>query len=312
MKTLLSATLLFLAPAAALATSPVPEDTYGSLTGKVKITQVMCIRAPCPPIVEVVADSGVSVSVHAEMLRDVESLRGKEITVKGLVSGHSMNVTAVAPGRSHDFVTGTVRDTTVCDRMIPANCRYGVDLVTADGGVVKVTDEKYAKGLASLDGATVSIKGKVTSTPCPPGQMCIQLYQPTLWPMSGANIWVKGRLSHAFHTMEVTDPPVEKAKYFLEFPNGSASAVFTGKNWNGLVERTAWFSGAFDGDKFRATKSGYAVVPDPIVEPIFPWSNGGVTGGGSNVGLNDSTDGAVVAGGASSAAGAQAAGMARE
>ena len=112
--------------------------------------------------------------------------------------------------------------------------------------------------------------------------------------------------------MDVTFPPTEKAKYFLELPNGNAAAVFTGKNWNGLVERTAWFSGAFDGDKFRATRSGHAVIPDPIVEPIFPWSNGGVTGGGLNVGLNDSTDGAVVAGGAGSAAAAQGAGMLRD
>lgn len=312
MKTTLFATLLALVPVAAFAAPSEAPETYGAFTGKVKLTQVMCIRAPCYPIVEVVGDDGSTMHVRGEMLRDVESLRGKEITVKGLVSNGSMNVSAVAPGRSKDFVTGTVRNTTVCDRMIPATCRYSVDIETPEGGVIKVTDEKYAKGLSELDGATISIKGKVTNTPCPPGQICIQLYQPTLWPMSGAHIWVKGRLSHAFHTMEVTDPPQEKAKYFLEFPNGSAAAVFTSKNWNNLVERTAWFSGAFDGDKFRATKSGYAVIPDPIVEPIFPWSNGGVTGGGSNVGLNDSTDGAVVAGGANSAAGAQAAGMARE
>lgn len=311
MKTLLATLLLTLAPALAFATSPVPENTYGSLTGKVKITPVMCIRAPCPPIVEVVADTGVSVSIRGAMLRDVESLRGKEVTVKGMISGHSMNVTAVAPGRSHDFVTGVVNDTTVCDRMVPANCRYSVDIQTADGGVVKVTDEKYAKGLASLDGATVSIKGKVTNTPCLPGQICIQLYQPTLWPMSQAHIWVKGRLSHAFHTMDVTYPPAEKSKYFLEFANGNAAAVFTGKNWNGLVEREAWFSGAFDGDKFRATRSGHAVIPDPIVEPIFPWSNGGVTGGGLNIDLDDSTNGAVASGTASAAA-AQGAGMLRD
>ena len=310
MKTLL-ALLAFAAPAAAFATSPVPADTFGSLTGTVKITTVYCIRAPCPPMVSVEGANGVSVAITGALLRDVESLRGKEITVKGLVSGHTMNVTAVAPGRSHNFVTGTVRNTTVCDRMIPATCRYSVDLEQLDGSVIKVTDEKMAKGLSTLDGALVSVKGNVTNTPCPPGQMCIQLYQPTLWPDHRANIWVRGNLSHAYHTMEVTYPPTEKAKYFLGFPNGGAAAVFTGKNYQNLVERDAWFSGSFDGDKLRVTKSGYAVVPDPAIS-IFPWS-GGVVDGGSNVPLDSDTNGgAAVVAATGSVGAAQGAGILRD
>ena len=294
MKTLLATTLLALAPIAAQAApSAEPAEVYGSFTGRVKITQVMCIRAPCYPIVEVIGDKGEVMHVRGEMLRDVESLRGKEITIKGDVSnGTSMNVTAVAPGRSKSFVTGTVRNTTVCTRSLPPQCRYSVDIVTPDGGVVKVTDEKYAKGLSELDGATVSIKGNVTNTPCPPGQVCIQLYQPTLWPDSQANIWVKGKLSPAYHIM-LYQPGVEYAKYFLGFPNGNQAAVFTKKNWNDRIDADAWFSGKFDGDKFRATTAGYGMVPDPAIDPFLPW-NGGVADG-SNVPRDASTDGAVVA-----------------
>ena len=309
MKTLL-ALLVFAAPAVAFATSPVPDNTFGSLTGTVKITPVVCVRTPCPPMVTVEGANGVSVRVTGELLRDVESLRGKEITVKGVVSGHTMNVSAVAPGRSQDFVTGIVHNTTVCDRMVPANCRYSFDIEQIGGGIIKVTDEAFAKGLSQLDGALVSVKGNVTSGPCRAGQICIALYQPTLWPDHRANIWVRARLSPAYHTMEAVYPPVEHAKYFGEFANGNSSAIFTGKNYDKLIDRDVWFSGAFDGDKFRVTKSGSPVVPDPIVEPIFPWSNGGVTGG-SNVSIGANTNGgdAVASG---SAGAAQGAGMLRD
>jgi hypothetical protein len=311
MKTTLFATLLSLVPVAALAVpTEGPAETYGAFTGKVKLTQVMCIRAPCYPIVELVGDDGSSMNIRGEMLRDVESLRGKEITVKGLVSNGSMNVSAVAPGRSKDFVTGTVRNTTSCNKMLPPVCNYSVDIVTADGGVVRVTDEKYAKGLSQLDGATVSIKGTVTNTPCPPGMMCIQLYQPTLWPLNGANIWVKGRISDALIATTWAEG-VEAPRYYIGFPNGGESFLYTNKMWHDRIDADAWFSGAFDGEKFRATKAGYGMVPDPLVDPFFPW--GGNESTGSNVGLNDDTDGdVVVAGGASSAAGAQSAGMARQ
>ena len=106
MKTLF-ALLAFAAPAVAFATSLIPHPVYGSLTGTVKITPVVCVRAPCPPVVTVEGDNGISVKVTGELLRDVESLRGKEITVKGVIDGRGMNVTSVAPGRSHDFVTGS-------------------------------------------------------------------------------------------------------------------------------------------------------------------------------------------------------------
>lgn len=308
MNTTLFAALLALAPLAAQAAPTAePAETYGTFTGRVKITQVMCIRAPCPPIVEIVGDDGEVLHVRGSMLRDVESLRGKEITVKGNVRGGSMDVSALAPGRSKSFVTGTVRNTTVCTRSLPPQCRYSVDIVTADGGVVKVTDEKFAKGLSQLDGATVSIKGTVTNTPCPPGRVCIQLYQPTLWPDSQANIWVKGTLENAYHIM-LYQPGVEYANYFLRFPNGGQTAVFTKKNWSDRVDSEAWYSGSFDGDKFRATKAGYGMVPDPAIQP-FPWSIG--ANDGSNVSRDASTDGAVSATPAGAQA-AQGAGMLRD
>ena len=131
------------------------------------------------------------------------------------------------------------------------------------------------------------------------------------WPDHRANIWVRGNLSHAYHTMEVTYPPTEKAKYFLGFPNGGAAAVFTGKNYQNLIERDAWFSGSFDGDKLRVTKSGYAVVPDPAIS-IFPWS-GGVVDGGSNVPLDSDTNGgAAVVAATGSVGAAQGAGILRD
>ena len=314
MKKTLIAALLALAPAAALA-APVeePTESFEAVTGAVRITPILCIRAPCPPIVEVVSKDGTSVAIRGPMLRDVESLRGKEITVKGRLSSDGvMNVTGVVPGRSKEFVTGVVKDTTVCDRMVPPSCRYSVEIHTPDGGVVRVTDEKYAEGLAKLDGATVSIKGTVTNTPCPPGRICIQLYQPTLWPHPKANIWVKGELSPAYH-IALYQPGVELSKYFLGFPNGNALPVFTGKNWNDRVERDAWFAGRFDGEKFRATRAGYPVVPDPIVEPIFPWTGTGPTSGGANVTRAADTDGEAVAAGGEAATGeAAAAGMLRD
>lgn len=307
------AALLVAAPLTALAQpAGIPgELEHRTITGRIAVTQVMCIRAPCYPMVEIVDDAGNRTSIGGTLLRDVESLAGQgDVTVKGWSSGGSLDVNAVAPGRSKNFVTGVVKDLTFCASPEDAStCSYAVELQPLDGGApVRITEPKTARGLSRMDGAIVSVKGSVTNTPCPPGQMCIQLFQPTLWPHSQANVWVKGNLSDAL-IATLWPAGVEPARYFARFPNGNEGFVYTTKNWSNRLGTDVWMAGRFDGDKFRATKAGRTVWTDEVVEPM-PW-DGPVPLAGSNVPRDACTD-AVAAVQGPATSGAASAGMARD
>ena len=304
---LLTAAALVFAPLAAQATSLHPDTFDKTVTGKVQITPIMCITTPCYPIVELVTDAGERYAIKGSMLRDVESLAGQGyITVTGSTLSGGLDVEALAPGKSKSFVTGTVKDVSVCNTAMPADCQYAVELHALDGKIISITDEKVAKGLSKMDGALVSVKGTVTNTPCPPGTVCIQLYKPTLWPLAGANIWVRGALSDAMSAV-FWAPGVEIPRYFAGFPNGNQANVYTSKNWSSRYGADAWLSGAFDAEgKFRATKAGLGIYVDV---PFTPWDAS--TAVGSNVSRDASTEGGAVAS-TQQAGGAAGAGMKRD
>lgn len=307
----LVAALFTAAPLAAFA-QPVAENlAHKTITGRIKVTPVLCVTTPCYPLVEIVDDNSNRTSIRGNLLRDVESLAGQgDVTVQGWTSGGSLDVTALAPGRGKSFVTGVVTDLTYCESPDDAStCDYAVELQPLDGGEpVRITQEKTARGLSKMDGAIVSVKGTRTNTPCPPSAaVCIQLYQPTLWPHPQANVWVKGNLSDAL-IATTWAPGVEPARYFARFQNGNEGLVYTTKNWANRLGTDVWMSGSFDGDKFRATKAGRSVWTDEIpVEPM-PWD--GVPLSGTNVQRGQATD-AVAGADRPAAGGAQGAGMAR-
>ena len=292
MKKLLLAALFALLPAAAQAVSSPAPVLDGSFTGKVVVTQVMCIRAPCYPIVEVVGAKGQRIGVSGMALRDIQAFEGRTITVKGSRNVHgAFEVESFAPGKSSEFVSGIVRDRTRCTRSLPPQCPYAAGIATAQGEV-EVTDPAFAKKLSRLDGAEVIVKGRVFNKPCPAGRVCIALYQPVLDPDERANIFIKGRLSPAYHIMRVPRPGEEWANYFLTVGGEKNIAIYSKKNWSNRLESVMWLAGRFDGDKFRATKSSDSVAVDPAIEPL-PWD--GPAADGANVSREGNTTGGVVA-----------------
>lgn len=297
MKKMILSAMMALVPGTALATSLHPDTfQYAEFTGRVKVETIFCVTYPCPPRVYLEGKDGSQVTIKGELLRDVEAFAGKVVTVKGTKYDASIDFTSgivatdFAPGPWTNFVTGRVVDLADC----PPNamCAPQLGLEALDGTVTPIAGSmEYETKLSALIGATVTLRGRQEIEPacdlCMGGQLVFR-------PNEEANVYLKGRLSPAYHIMVVPEPGQEFAEHFLELPNGRAVPLF-GEGHHDKNDRTVWVAARFEHDyrganilRIRGVSEG--VIPDPAIEPL-PWDVASAQG--SNVDRNADTDGAV-------------------
>ncbi len=262
-----------------------------SVTGTIEVSYPRCVDASCRPIVHLRAGDEIW-EVTGEYFRDLEAFHRKTVTVQGRKDTgngeRKLDVVGFAPGRSREFVTGVVRDTSGCDRTIPSHCHYSVEIQTSWGMPIKVLDPALAQELSQLDGATVTVRGTVARPRCPPGARCMGGGPLELVPTAGSNLSVKGVLKTLLHTTEVREPGFENATHGLALPNGAFVPVYAKYRWTDRIDSTVWLTGRFDGRKLHVTRASKSIKPDEL--PIDLGS--GSPADGANVARGADTDGA--------------------
>jgi len=300
MNRILAALVLFSVPFTALA-APSSEGpmihpiapTY-ELTGKV---QVLYPRCPgCPPVVRVQNGDEGYTTIKGDLALDVAAFDGKVVTVKGEGNGTNFEASGFAPGKSNQFVTGTVE--LVAPNCPPnARCAQKVYLNTGDRKIL--VGDGYQYGLTSLEGAKVTIRGEVVSYRC---LGC----EPTLHVDASRNIWVRGRIEKLSHGMN-------GQTHTATLDNGS-SILVSGPKWADRNFNTIWMSGKMTYERisgapmFKATSGSKGV---PVVAAILPFPRGLGDASGANVSRDSGTTGGV-AGSATNVAPASGAGILRD
>lgn len=278
MKNLSAAALLMMAvPFSAFA-----DDGYkvypDSVTGKVKVDVVMCIRAPCPPMVSVVDAAGNETSVSGPVSDDLVVFAGKTVTLNGATGAAGFEAKAFAPGVSNTFIDAVVEDKSSC---MGGNgpCLTRV-LLHAGSETLEVKDPAEATMLRAFDGATVILRGKAT----PPGY---RGSTPPKFDLSSQAVYVKGTLEKlAYGTNGQT--------HTLAFPNGDSLLVSSTQGpWADRDGAPVWLRGTLGQElisglpMLRATWAS-GIVFDNTTDPGLPAPMDAMSTG-SNVGRDSAT-----------------------
>lgn len=265
MKAILTAAALLLAPALAHAStaSHVPMET---VTGRVHSQIVYCFRAPCPPILTLVDGDGNVMNVRGEMAKDLGAFDGAIVTVKGAMNRDGLEPVSFAPGRSSNFITGTVKDVTNC----PMNARCVPQVAVVMNGVEYKVDSKLAHDLISITGATVTVRGTTEGT--------------NFTQTHGTNVIVRGNLRALEHVLN-------GESHMMMFDDGNTMMIAGKPSWSDRNYANVWISGKFGVDPisnssvFLGSKASRAIYIEPAIEPMPQ----GLAVSGANVGRNGDT-----------------------
>lgn len=132
-----------------------------SVTGKVNVQYVQCVRAPCPPIVTVVDAAGVETNVAGTLGEELVVFAGETVTLNGKTGADGFEAQAFAPGTRNDFINAVVEDKSSC---MGGNgpCLTRVLLHTGSE-TLEVKDPAEATMLRAFDGARVILRGTATA-----------------------------------------------------------------------------------------------------------------------------------------------------
>src|SRR4051812_43632936 len=156
--------LLTLAAATLVSTTAMAEQTStnahgirvfpSNVTGIVRVNQPMCLVAPCPAIVTIESDGkNIPIPHGSKIADDLAAYAGKTVTVQGSTVNHAgagaeFEPKAFAPGKSADFLSGTLH--TRCMNGA-STCRAFIEV---DGKQFMIKDD--FKKYAGLDGALLT------------------------------------------------------------------------------------------------------------------------------------------------------------
>lgn len=266
------------------------------VSGKVEVAQPRCFRAPCPPLVWIVAADGTKTRIAGPLVDDLAAVEGRSFTVQGKPGNGedgAIEGQAFAPGPWRDFVTATVEDKSSC---MGGNgpCITRVMLNTGFENI-EVADPAEAERLRAFDGATLTVRGKVS----PPGY---RGSSPPTIDLSSEVVHVKGTVEKLPHGMN-------GQTHTITFGDDRSLLVTTTRDLSGVEGTPAWLRGRLveeliSGQPMLKATWASTTVYDNTTDPALAPSPVAAGPAGANVGRDANTVPVTSASSAGSAAGA--------
>lgn len=255
---------------------PVAPKTQ--VTGTVKVAYPRC--RGCLPVVSI--ENGTEwTRITGDLALDVAAFDGKTVTVKGEPGNDgALSANGFAPGKSADFVTGTV---VLASPDCPPNARCAAKVYLDTGDRKIVVTDGWQYGLTALEGAKVTLRGEVVHYRC---LGC----ESTLTVNEDRNILVRARIEKLAHGMN--------GQTHIGTKDNGETVLISGKKWEDRNFASVWLSGKMTTERisgapmFRATSASKSIPVIPAVDPFLPRP---VVSDGSNVSRDAGTTGGAAA-----------------